>query len=327
MEFTKYNSLENVKQKFITSLIDQGYGSMKFVATEKIHGSNFGIHIDNTEIKFSRRNAFLEECEQFNGHMRIAGTLIEASHQLRTLLPSANNIIVFGEICGGSLNGKKKEGAKKIQGEVQYSEDTEFLVFDIKVDGEYLPFNEVEYLVGFTRFELVPIVGIGTLTEVLGFANDSDSVVPAMLGYDAPEAGTNFKEGNVIAPYKQTVRLPNGKRLIFKDKNSKFKESKAEKPKTVFEPLSKGAAEALKGLLVLITPQRLDNVISKELDLNSKDFGRIMGLLMQDAIEEYDEEYVTPAKEVAGDDWKRVIKIVQKDAQDLTRSYFIENVF
>ena len=331
MEFQKYNSLENVKQKLVNMLIDQGHGNLTFAVTEKIHGSNFGIHIDDKEIRFSRRSDFLGDDEQFNGHQRLAADLKRAAHQVRQLLCTATEIRIFGEICGGSLNGKKKEGAKKIQGEVQYSEDTEFFVFDIMVDGKYIPFSEVQFIIARSEFNLVPVIGIlPSLELAVAIPNDTDSVIPAALGYGSPEIGTNVKEGNVIVPYHEVVHLPNGKRLILKNKNTKFKERDNEKPQVVYEPMTHMAESVFANVSEYLNPARLSNVISKELDLTSKDFGRIMGLLMQDALAEHDQDnadLIGSAKEYAGDDWKRVSKMLQKEAQSVTRAYFIENIF
>merc|ERR1712178_150688 len=50
----------------------ENYENKTFVATEKLHGSNFSIYTDGKSIKCARRNGFLEENENFHQAQNIA---------------------------------------------------------------------------------------------------------------------------------------------------------------------------------------------------------------------------------------------------------------
>ena len=84
--------------------------------------------------------------------------------------------------------------------------------------------------------------------------------------------------------------MPNGERVAIKCKTTKFTEKKAKKATRFNAPvsLSEKDKNQLDEFVCYLTENRVKNVLSK-LDLDSitaKDFGRIMGLTVQDAIEE-----------------------------------------
>ena len=329
MEFQKYNSLEQAsKQKTVNAAVDAGHANIMYGVTEKIHGANFGIHWSNVtdEIKFSRRSGFLDEGESFYAHTKIADALIKRMHKLIMALgKEVRTVTVYGEIYGGLLNGKTAQGSKKVQKEVQYSPETQFAAFDLIVDGVYTS-QSVAYrtLMGIADFHMAPLIGICVnLEDALAVPNDMQSRVPALLGYEVE--GHNVMEGVVIRPWAWDIYLPNGSHFILKNKNAKFKEkdTKVAKPQ---EPMSLTDEALFMSLSLYITTNRFNAVVSKEKELTSKDFGRILGLFMQDAIKDFDDNYDGKDEDITArdiaNDWKRVNKELQKVASEIVREYW-----
>jgi Rnl2 family RNA ligase len=331
MDFQKYNSLEQAsKQKVINAAVDAGHSKIRYGVTEKIHGANFGIHWSAEEgvIKFSRRSGFLEAGETFYAHTKISNALYKRMHKLIEYLNNHSDfstIAVYGEIYGGILNGETAQGSKRVQKEVQYSPETQFAAFDIIVDGHYLPQSAAYSLLGRSGFHMAPLIGIyDSLEKALAVPNDLQSRVPQLLGYEVE--GDNVSEGTVIRPWAADIYLPNGSHFILKNKNAKFKEkgTKVAKPQ---EPMSLGDELTFTAISLYLTETRLNAVISKEKELTQKDFGRIMGLLMQDAINDFDEDNESDdiTMKDGADDYKRLNRELQKVAQLVVRQYWIEN--
>ena len=327
MEFQKYNSLEQAnKQKTINAAVDAGHAKILYGVTEKIHGANFGIHYFNStgQIKFSRRSGFLEENETFYSHVKIEQALIKRMNGLIEFfgaLGSFEKLSVYGEIYGGTLHGITEVGCKKVQKEVQYSPKTQFAAFDIVIDGNYLPQGSAYSYLASVGFHMAPLIGIyESLEEALVVPNDMQSRVPTLLGYEVE--GDNVSEGTVIRPWAADIYLPNGKHFILKNKNAKFKET-GDKVAKVQEPMNDHDEKLFGAMSLYITTNRFNAVISKEKELTSKDFGRILGLFMKDAITDFDEDSNSGllARNLA-DDWGQVNKALQKVAAEIVRHYW-----
>jgi Rnl2 family RNA ligase len=333
MEFKKYTSLENAKQRLVNVIEDHGFANKKYVVTEKIHGANFGIHLDveAKDLKFSRRKAFLREDESFNGYTGMITKFREGMDRVSLMYPEVKVIRVFGEIHGGSLMGKQGDNSVRVQSQVQYSPNNEFSAFELYLDWEPQPFDVMSLALQEAGFNVVPLLGVvDNIYDALAYANDGNSVVPALLGYESPEVNT--KEGNVIVPATEVLHFNNGSRVAVKDKNNSFKERDNDKPVATFVPLSEKATKVLTLINANLTENRLSNVLSKESveTLTHKDFGRIVGLLVQDALadfSDYSDEVSASPKEVVGGEWPKVSRVIIKEAQDITRAYFIENIF
>lgn len=329
MEFQKYSSLESAqKQKTVNAAVDAGHAKILYGVSEKIHGANFGIHYDAEAtgpiaIQFSRRTGFLEEDETFYSHVKIEQTLLKRMTKLIGMMEAlgeVSTISVYGEIHGGTLNGVTEQGCKKVQKEVQYSPRTQFAAFDLIIDGNYLPMVTMTNFLGACGFHLAPLIGIyESLEEALAVSNTFKSRVPALLGFEVE--GDNFAEGTVIRPWGRDIYLPNGKHFILKNKSSAFFETKVAKVASVEADLTKFDQKLFSLISRNINETRFNAVVSKEKELTSKDFGRILGLFMKDAINDFDEDDDIPARNLA-DDWSRVNKELSKVAQVIVRNYW-----
>ena len=60
--------------------------------------------------------------------------------------------------------------------------------------------------------------------------------------------------------------------------------------------------------------------------MGTKDFQRILGLTVQDAIEDYEKDTETDVKGVCGDDWKAVLKMLNGLSAHIVRSEFVKYI-
>lgn len=323
MDFTKYSSLTNVSQKFIDKITELGYANIPYIVNEKVHGANFGIHWDaENGVRFSKRSGFLEEGEVFYAHTKIADELSTRILAMANEL-DVTTISVYGEIFGGSFYGDQEVGSKKIQKEVEYSPKTEFMAFDLITDGNYMCGQGSLEVLDLYGFQCPPYFGkFNSLQEALQVANDMDSEVPDQLGFTAKEG--NIMEGVVIKPAWDDIILPNGKRLIIKNKNSKFSEKNNTKEVKVPVELSDHAKTLVVSLSTYINPNRLSNVLSKEGILTAKDFGRILGLFVQDAISEWNEDTGNKFKEVLDGEYKQALKLINNEARSTLLEVWVD---
>jgi len=328
MKFEKYTSLTNsYKQKTVNHLIDNGFGNVAYWVSEKIHGANFGVHLNvkSGEVRFSKRTSFLGTDSCFYSCHLIESELTDYITTLFNSIGSAcdETLSVYGEIFGGSFYGEQEGGSKRVQSGVEYSTKTEFAAFDVKVDDTYLPPSSFIHELEEAGFYVVPTLGFTeTLQEALDITNTFESVVPSALGFAAKDG--NISEGKVIRPFTKDLLTPDGSRIILKDKTPSFSE-KSSKPKKVVVELPKEGEEVLNSISEFITHNRLMNVISKEEDLTQKDFGRIMGLLTQDALSDYYSDNLTlPSvfKEEHKVYWKELIKEINKESSQIVRDYW-----
>jgi hypothetical protein len=122
-----------------------------------------------------------------------------------------------------------------------------------------------------------------------------------------------------------------------KNKNSKFKEKGTAKVAKPLEDMSAVDVALFTMVSMYLVESRLNAVISKEKELTQKDFGRIMGLFMQDAINDFTEDAIKDEEDLdlnddeefnlkkMAEDYKRLNRELQKVAQLVVRQYWIEN--
>lgn len=308
MEFQKYNSLTNHYQaKFIQQLTDQGLSSGLWVATEKVHGSNFSFWFDGITLKTAKRSQFDDQfacapklVEQYKEAIcEMYDKLIEAG-----VIEYTDTVVFYGEVFGGSYHGQKGVQAKTPQKGMHYHPETEFCLFDIGVQTAtekfWLAYNYMCELVDHTGMRTAPLIGEGDLQEMLELNNEFPTRVPEMYSLELPEGVTEHCtcEGLVIRPVKGERFLHSGTRAIIKSKNSKFleKDVEAKQPKDFV--LNDSDSHYFGMLSVYFNQARLEAVISKEFtvdDLSWKLIGKLSGLLIQDALADLckDNEWTT----------------------------------
>lgn len=324
MKFIRYNSIDNLTNKAIEKLKTSKIYDPKdiWVVTEKVDGSNFAIYIDGDGVmKPAKRSTFIdkEKSSFFNfqdvfkkyekGFKNIAFALMNS----RT---KPSHVSIHGELCGGFYEGLEKESrVKAVQKRVQYTNETEFIVFDIKLyfeDGTamYLPYDEVVKVCNQYKVPVLPIIYQGVFDDAYVWAvnhNEDVSKVWKIFNVEI-EATNNIREGNVIKPLN--CDLFNGlSRIIYKTKNDKFneKEDKGKKNKKV-AVLDMESEELIKQADNYITMNRFHSVVSKFGEYTIRDFGALLHLMTDDIIDEMIRDEL--ADEISDAVRKRINKLV-----------------
>ncbi|ALF01930.1 RNA ligase [Citrobacter phage Margaery] len=309
--FVKYSSLTNhYEGKFINGVIMNGLTGGVWVAREKIHGANFSlITSDGIKVIPAKRSGEILPAEQFYGCEPVVAKYSEPVRKLWEMLFAARQISgnydeelviqVYGEFAG-----------RGVQKDVDYGEK-DFYVFDIRVNGRFLPDNVVANYAVAVGLKMAPLLAYGTFDEIRALPITFDSVVnlansgaiPAQ-SFVEPEfknfmtlkdgEGENIAEGFVMKPVLPAF-MPNGERVAIKCKTTKFTEKKNKQANRFNAPseLSETDKAKLNEFTCFLTENRVKNVLSKidSANLTAKDFGRVMGLTVQDALEEIERNY------------------------------------
>ncbi|USL85680.1 RNA ligase [Enterobacter phage fGh-Ecl01] len=300
--FEKYSTLENhYNGKFIERIRNAGFDVTEtWVAREKIHGTNFSVIVTKDSIQPAKRTGPILPAEDFFGYMVIMGRYNDSFKAVQAALTGATVAYqIFGEFAGGG-----------IQKGVNYGEK-DFYVFDIKVTTEsgessYVDDFMMERMCNVFGFKMAPLLGRGKFDDLAKIPNDlsvvvnyyNDIVRDAGLEiantaiYDAVVSNENVAEGYVLKPCYPKF-FPNGSRVAIKCKNSKFSEkAKSDKPIKAKVELTDVDKVAFSTLAAYATLNRVNNVISKIGQVGPKDFGKVMGLTVQDILEEAGREEI-----------------------------------
>ncbi|RLA03792.1 MAG: hypothetical protein DRQ47_04490 [Gammaproteobacteria bacterium] len=295
MKFTRYSSIENhYRKKYIEILEEHNFADIPYIAHEKIHGCNFSFWTDGNEVRVASRGSFVDgtfyACQSVID--RYAGNIL---HLKDEYLNKAEQIAVYGELYGpGIMKG------------VFYSERKDFRAFDIKVDGEFLPQMRAKLLLAQCDIPQVPYVDLyDNVYDAVAANNiftskvsvmdaERDAPDPGLIKFCEYKAGENDAEGMVIQPLHDVLYTGNGARVMIKNKNPKFAEkSKAKEHKehvpNPFVPIAE----------MYVNQNRLDAVMSKFGNATQKDFGKIIGLMNKDVIEDMIRDDDLP------EDWKK----------------------
>lgn len=304
--FEKYSSLENhYNGKFIEKIRNAGFDVTEpWVAREKIHGTNFSIIIERDAVTCAKRTGPILAGEDFFGYEIVLKKYNDSIKAVQHTIKEGSSMQIFGEFAGGG-----------IQKGVDYGEK-DFYVFDILVKtaegtNQFVDDYMMEQICNTFGFKLAPLLGRGKFDELSKLPNDLDVVVhrynKAIEAHGLKEANStpfqvevenkNVAEGYVLKPCYPKF-FPNGTRVAIKCKNSKFSEkSKSDKPIKAKAVLTDVDKVALSTLAAYATLNRVNNVISKIGQIGPKDFGKVMGLTVQDILEEAarEEIFITDA--------------------------------
>lgn len=291
MKFQKYSTIENsYRTGFTDKIICEGLSSGEWVIQEKIHGANFSMYATGEEVKAARRTEFLTMGEQFYSCSEVIGKYSADARNMFKTSGAKQELIIYGELFGGNYPHRgvaQNNNVSAVQKGIYYSPNIEFMVFDIQIDGEYLNIYMVSDLCCQHNIPFIPVIKKGTYKECLKYPNNFQSMIS--LDLSLPEIKDNQCEGVVIKPSHPKF-LGNGCRVILKNKNPKFAE-KVKEPKPIPEPLSGDLLVVAESMSTFITKNRLVNVLSKIGEVTDKDFGRILGLFVQDVITDFKKEH------------------------------------
>ena len=295
MKFKKYGSIEGAHRiKTVNYIIETGNSDGDWISLLKIHGANYSLWSDGEEVKRAKRSAFVEGQSFYGDHtFDYTEKVLSMFEYIKFSVPEMEVLTICGEIYGGKYDHpdvEKVKEAKQIQKEVQYRPDNDFIVFDIKIDNKLVNHNMVEKLCALFGFDTVPVLGVGTFSELM----EMPVVFPDPLykGFDFPEIEGNMAEGWVLKPVEPKF-FGNGERIILKGKNPSQMENtgKNRDPKPVYEMSDEGN-RLLEELMTFFNENRLRNVLSHGdiEEITQKDFGRIVGMLCQDAFGDFSKD-------------------------------------
>ena len=144
MVFHEYSSLElATRDKFVNQIKKEGHDDKEilWVASEKIHGSNFSVHFNGETACYGRRTDFLTKeipvpCEKFDDYFkesfydakklvaRFHNKLADIYTRIKEFDPKMIKFAVYGEYFGGNWPEKDPnfvKGPKAVQKGVYYT--------------------------------------------------------------------------------------------------------------------------------------------------------------------------------------------------------------
>lgn len=322
-----------------------------WVVTEKIHGANFGIVTDGSEVRFAKRKEFLQLEENFFDYQSLKFPLVEQVKEIFKILQVERNdllkVFVYGELFGGEYPHPDVPAVPHVQAVqtgIYYSPKIEYCAFDmaVEVKANLVTRDYLDYEKGLNLFQQVGIMGakplfIGKYEEALAYNPEFDSTIPALFGLPKLPF-RNRAEGIVIKPSKPIyVETPKGKvRPILKIKIPEFSEDSRFHQATKwtsqkFNPLpspTQGLSieeELNQEMLALVTETRLSNVISKIGRVSGSDGERkqqLVQLLMQDVLETFNEEWESIFMALSGESQQILMEQLHQESQKLVEVYF-----
>lgn len=327
MNFTKYNSITNVSVDAIT-YTKINISESLWTVTEKVHGANTSLVTNGKNITFAKRTAPVGEAEDFFGYNQnnfdkflIKEKIINLFNKAKEVAPDIEVLTVYGELFGGSYSHpdvEKVANACRVQKGIQYAPFNSFYAFDIKINGNFISTDLCNALLEDVGIFYAKSLFEGTLDECLVYPNIFESTIPKQL--NLPEITNNVCEGVIIKPFNPCF-FASGKRVIFKNKNEKWKEvsSKPERAKVIVnvpEYLSSIYEDSCR----YITENRLKNTISKVGFATFEKFNVLNGMFVQDILQDFSEdnkEYSNLKRK----EQKIINKLVGKQAVQLLKDY------
>lgn len=254
---------------------------LPWVVTEKIHGANFCVAIDEHGVHAAKRKRWLDPQEDFFGHRRLLtrlqGPLLALASEARQGREQGTAILIYGELFGGAYPHPQVTpvpGVEPVQTGVWYTPEVALSVFDValviagKKHPEFLDFDRTLALARASGLLASEPLLVGSYRDALDFPERFSSTLPARLGLP-PLPQANLAEGVVLRPRSAVVlEGPKGPvRPLLKKKIAEFAEDERyagarpwAPPAATGEPLlDRIEREAL----LLVTPARLAAARSK----------------------------------------------------------------
>ncbi len=121
--------------------------------------------------------------------------------------------------------------------------------------------------------------------------------------------------------------LPNGSRVILKNKNEKWTENKkSHKSAKAKADISDTARQLSEAILDYITENRMNNVISKVGQVSFNDKGKLTGLLCKDVLDDFGKDHGTTFNLLEKKEQKAVKKELNKEGGKFVRKFLLYNL-
>ena len=325
--FKRYDSITNsYSEKFIEGIRERGFSTGTWVSTEKIHGSSFCFITDGEDVWRGKRSGICDD--QFFNNWKLDSyeeSVLMTFENLKDAerIEEGATMVLYGEIFGGQFFGQQEPGSSRIQSGVNYHPGTEFAAFDIKIIDEDGHSYFLDYLTFMQYIDLeiptCPELARGSFDDLLKMENDFPSKVPAMFGLQVPKGEHAQCEGFVMKPLDRAPSISKG-RCILKSKCAAHSErsGRERRPKADYS-LTEEQKYTYAEFTTYINQSRLEAVLSKEGVVEWKDFGRIQGLLLQDAKKDFELDTTICLKD--DDFWAKAHKSLGNIAGEVTREH------
>jgi Rnl2 family RNA ligase len=330
VEFSKYRSIQNVERiKFIAQAREAGLLDGTFVVEEKVHGGNFSYICDGETIQCAMREGLVGDRKFFHYERaleRDRDKVFAAYKAVAHMRDDVEVVHFFGELFGGFYDHPDVTPIKNISrvGKgVCYSPDQHFYGFDIKInDKEFLPPLVRNIIYKGAGMLCAEPLFVGTFDEAMALTNEFQTTIPDVLGL--PSMENNLAEGLVIKPEFDTY-LKNGRRLIFKNHNPKWKE-KANERKVPFEGTETPEFMAVfSEVYPYITENRFEHVLSHVGTVSLETMGKFLGLVLQDINKEFEEDFGDQISTLDHKEQKQLRKRLGREVVKLLKPWILEN--
>lgn len=281
--FSEYPHMQNHYNTYFDIEMYKTNTDTKWVATEKIHGTNYSFLYEPTsDVIPCRRSGTLINDPSFYNHLSVFNkykdNLPNIFSKLKEQYPTLMQIQLYGELFGGLYDGQTAQYSKKVQKGISYCLINDFLAFDLKITlldeqthkkiDKFLDWDIFCNVLSETNIKTIPIIKEGSLKEMLQLKPDFESLVHTL--YNLPKLESNQAEGYVIRSIKEQYDERKENRVMFKFKNPKFNEI-AHAPsgdKKIKQPNEMSNISSQ--LLAYVTLNRYENVFAKQLTTATK---------------------------------------------------------
>ncbi len=206
-------------------------------AMEKIHGTSAKIIWKDKKIILSSGG---EKYERFANLFNVE----KLEKKFKELFECG--VVIYGESYGGKCQGMS----------ATYGKELKFIVFDVKVDGNWLDVSNAEDVSNKLGLEFVDYVKVKTNLTSLNKERDKNSIQAIRNGCGKRK----LREGIVLRPLIELTKN-NGNRIISKHKGEKFSETKT---KREVNPEQLKILEDAKAIAEeWVTPMRLNHILDK----------------------------------------------------------------
>ena len=270
MKMMKYpkmnNTYSNKTIDFFRETIPE-IDTIKYVITEKIHGANFQVMIEDGKITCATRNRILENDATFHGFQDVVIPLI-AKSLIRNYFDKP--VRLFGEFFG-----------KSIQKGVKYFDEKSIQFFDMTIENNFVSFDNFMITMDQCNLPTVPVINASiSLQDAINFDVEN---FKSVINEDIE--GENIAEGIVIKPVREL--WVGHDRFVLKKKSDNFAE-KVKRKKPIIEKQVNEVLVKWKNVVAeYVTSNRMDNLFSKIGVIGSeKEIGKYMAEYMKDVKED-----------------------------------------
>lgn len=215
---------------------------IKVQVTEKVHGEQFRIGIDEKGIFIGQRNQLFRKFENRPHWNKISNETKKELEIISNFCKTKSECIFFGELYG---NGMQK-------GFTYPFNELKIIWFDIKLDGKYCKPDVVQKIIQ-NDFGFKHVFHIGDFTIEDALKIDIENMKSFIANED-------YTEGIVLKPYNIPDFWKFPSRLIIKYKTKKFTEQKQGKYKRI---KNESGEQFVSKFIDFITTERINHAIDR----------------------------------------------------------------